>query len=193
MAPSADSMNGGSPAAIVSGVRLCDGGQLCERGRPDGGNSWAATCADPTRGCTRRESIAPAVIRGRLRSERDRREGGDFSGSTSPPSDKECECVGLETSAHLIRAMIVLATRARPCEVLSTRSSGRKRSSGPSPFAEHDARNFSTFDLRSMPSSCASICGIDPGRTLFRSLMNPLEHVLELQSTTCWGQRKRTK
>ena len=86
------------------------------------------------------------------------------------PPRKICDCVGTGVSAHLTRAMIVFATRARQSDVPSMRSSRRKRSSGGSPFAEHDARNFVTFEVRSLPSSRGSIRDIDPGRNLFISL-----------------------
>ena len=65
---------------------------------------------------------------------------------------------------------MVFATRARESEVASIRSSRKKRSSGGSPFAEQDARNLVTFDMRSLPSSRGSTRAIDPGRNLFISL-----------------------
>ena len=65
------------------------------------------------------------------------------------------------------------------------RSSRRKRSSGGSPFAEHDARNFVTFEVRSLPSSRGSIRDIDPGRNLFISLF--IEQTLVFRSSTRVG------
>lgn len=94
------------------------------------------------------------------------------------PSGDEWENVGADVSAHLIKAMMVPATRVRPWEVPSMRSSGKKRSSDGSPLAEHASRNFDTFDLRSTPSSHGSICEIDPGQNLFKSLVNSLKRVL---------------
>jgi hypothetical protein len=82
------------------------------------------------------------------------------------------ECVDWEgVSAHLTRAIIVFATRARQSDVPSMRSSRRKSSSGGRPLAEQDARNFVTFDMRSLPSSRGSIRAIEPGRNLFISLL----------------------
>ena len=78
-------------------------------------------------------------------------------------------------SADLMSAMIVLATRARESEVASIRSSRRKRSSGGSPLVEQDARNLVTLDMRSLPSSRASIRAMDPGRNLFINLMGVVD------------------
>ena len=52
------------------------------------------------------------------------------------------------------------------------RSSRRKRSSGGSPFVDQDARNFVTFEVRSLPASSASIHAIDPGRNLCHESAN---------------------
>lgn len=79
------------------------------------------------------------------------------------------------TSAHLMSAMIVLATRARESEVASIRSSRRKRSSGGSPLVVQEARNLVTLDIRSLPSSRASIRAMDPGRNLFINLMGVVD------------------
>jgi hypothetical protein len=79
------------------------------------------------------------------------------------------------TSTHLMSAMIVLATRAREYEVASIRSSRRKRSSGGSPLVVQEARNLVTLDIRSLPSSRASIRAMDPGRNLFINLMGVVD------------------
>jgi hypothetical protein len=82
------------------------------------------------------------------------------------------ECVSTEgVSAHLTRAMIVFATLVRQSDMPSMRSSRRKSSSGGRPLAEQDARNFVTFDMRSLPSSRGSIGSIEPGCNLFISLL----------------------
>jgi len=152
-------------APAVSDERPNVGGRLGESGGPRDGGSPTATRVDPAKGRTRSGSIAWVLIRGRLRK------GGGVSELASPPSGKEWEHVGADVSAHLIKAMIVSATRVRPWEVPSMRSSGRKRSSGGSPLAEHVSRNFVTFDLRSTPSSHEPICVTDPGQNLFKSLV----------------------
>jgi hypothetical protein len=90
--------------------------------------------------------------------------------------------------------MIVFATRARQSDVPSMRSSRRKRSSGGSPFAEHNARDFVTFEVRSLPSSRGSIRAIDPGRNLFVSLQNEfIEQTVSLpfRTSTCDNQGER--
>jgi hypothetical protein len=90
-------------------------------------------------------------------------------GLLAPPR-KRCECVGTGVSAHLTRVMIVFAMHVRQSDVPSMRLSRRKRSSDGSPLAEQDARNFVTFEVRSLPSSRGSIRSIDPVRNLFMSL-----------------------
>jgi hypothetical protein len=87
------------------------------------------------------------------------------------PSRELRECVRRGVSAHLTSAIIVFATRASESEEASTRSSCRKRSSGERPLAEQDARNLVTLDMRSLPSSRASIRPMEPGRNLFINLM----------------------
>jgi len=173
IAPPADGMCGGSPAPAVSG-KLLGGGRLGDRGGRRGGDSRVAACADPARCGSRVGPPESIITRGRFGGKRSGRKGGRFSGLILPPSVEEWGYVGVDTSAHLTKAMAVLATRARLCDVPSTRSLGRKISSCGSPLAEHDARNFITFDLRRMPSSRGSICEIDPGRNLFKSLMKSL-------------------
>ena len=137
-------MDSAFPVPAVSGGRLGGGGRLDERGGRGGGGSRVATRADPKNGSTRG---APVVTCERLGSRRDRRKTDGFSGLTLLPPGGEWEYVGVDTPAHLARAMIVIATRVRLCEVLSMRSKGRKSSSCRSPLAEHDARKFITFNL----------------------------------------------
>ena len=167
-----DCGNSETSAPAVSGERSNVGGRQGESGGPRDGSSPTATCVDPGKGWTRSGSTAPAVIRWRLRKE------GGVSGLTLSPSGKGWEDVGADVSAHLTKAMIVPATRARPWEVPSMRSSGTKRSSGGSPLAEHESRNLVTFDVRGTPSSRGSICVIDPGENLFKSLVNLLKRLL---------------
>jgi hypothetical protein len=94
-----------------------------------------------------------------------------FTGLNLLPPRERWEGVGTGgVSAHLMRAMIVFATRARQSDVPSMRSSRRKSSSGGRPLAEQEARNLVTFAIRSLPSSRGSIRAIDPGRNLFISL-----------------------
>jgi hypothetical protein len=101
------------------------------------------------------------------------------------PPRKRCECVGTGVSAHLTRVMVVFAARVRQSDVTSMRSSRKKRSSGVSPFAEHDARDFVTFEVRSLPSSRGSIRATDPGRNLFMSLQNEfIEQTLVFRSAS---------
>ena len=67
---------------------------------------------------------------------------------------------------------MVLETRARDSKEPSIRSSRRKRSPEGSPnVEEHEARNLVTFEVRTTPFSRFSTCVIDPGRTLFISLL----------------------
>ena len=64
------------------------------------------------------------------------------------------------------------------------RSSYRKRSSGGSPFAEHDARNFVTSEVRSLLSSRGSIRAIDSGRSLCHEPTNEfIEYTLVFRSS----------
>ena len=109
------------------------------------------------------------------------------------PPRKTWERVGTGgVSAHLTKAMIVFATRARQSEVPSMRSSLRKSSSGGRPLAEQDARNLVTFDMRSLPSSRGSIRVMDPGRNLFISLMNFHEGVsVPLRERGNQGEKRR--
>jgi len=187
IAPPADRVGGGSAVSTVFGCRLSVGGRLGERGGRGGGSSRAAIRVDPTKNGEGGGTSVLTVTRGRsgLLRKRNGGKGGSCSGLTLPPSGKECEFVGADPSAHSTKAMIVLTTRARLCEVPSTRSSGKNRSSGGSPLPEHDARNFDTFDLRRMPSSCEWTLGIEPGRNLFKSLMNSIKRVLASQSRAC--------
>lgn len=172
IAPSAGCGGSGSPESPVFGRRLGVGGRLGERGGRGGGCSRAAIRVDPMKSGKGGGTSVLTVTRGRsgLLRKRNGGMGGSCSGLTLPLSGKEWEIIGADPSAHLTRAMIVLTTRARLCEVPSMRSLGKKRSSGESPLAEHDARNFDTFDLRRMPSSCESTLGIEPGRNLFKRL-----------------------
>jgi len=174
---------GETSAPVVSDERSNVGGRLGESGGPRDGGSPTATRVDP-KGRARSGSIAPVLIRGRLRKE------GGVSGLTLSPSGKGWERDGADVSAHLIKAMIVPATRARPWEVPSMRSSGRNRSSGGSPLAEHVSRNFVTFDLRSTPSSHGPICVIDPGQNLFKSLVEACVSTIVHRLR---GQRKEAK
>lgn len=109
-----------------------------------------------------------------------------------PREIRECVCMGV--SAHLMSAMIVFATRASESEVASIRSSRRKRSSGERPLAEQDARNLVTLDMRSLPSSRASIRAMDPGRNLFINLMRIVDReggkAINISSHTCGNQEK---
>ena len=80
--------------------------------------------------------------------------------------------------------MIVFATRARQSDVLSMRSSCGKRSSGGSPFAEQDTRNFVTPEVRSLLSSRGSIRAIDSGRSLCHEPTNEfIEQTLVFRSS----------
>ena len=100
------------------------------------------------------------------------------------PPRRRCECIGTGVSAQWARAMIVFATRARQSDVLPMRSSCRKRSSGGSPFAEHDARNFITSKVRSLLSSRGSIRAIDSGRSLCHEPTNEfIEQTLVTRSS----------
>ena len=75
--------------------------------------------------------------------------------------------------------MIVFATRARQSDVLSMRSSRRKRSSGGSPFAENDARNFVTSEVRSLRGPIRAI-----DRNLCHELTNEfIEQTLVFRSS----------
>jgi hypothetical protein len=175
IAPSTDGVCRASPTPATLCGDLCVGGRLGERGGRGGGSSHVAIRADAAEGGTRDRSPALAVTSGRsgLLNKHNEKEDSS-SGLTELSSGKEWNDVGVDTSAtsHVTNALMVLATRARPCGVPSTRSLGRKRSSAGSPSAEHGSRNLVTFDLRSMPSSCASTLGMDPGRNLFKSLKN---------------------
>ena len=82
----------------------------------------------------------------------------DFS--LLPPPRKSCECVSTGVSARLCHA------REAVRRLSEMRSSRRKRSSCRSRFAEHDARNFVTSEVRSLLSSRGSTHTIDPGRNL---------------------------
>ena len=174
IAPYIDDIGCTSPAPAAPGEDLFVGGRLGERGGRGGGSSHVIARADAAKGGTRGLSPALAVTIGSSGSlcKHNGRKGDSSWGLRSPSSGKEWNEVGVDTSSHVTRAMIVLATRPRLCRVPSMRSLGRKRSSSGSPSAEQVARNFVTFDLRSMPSSCASTLGMDPGRNLFKSLKN---------------------
>ena len=116
-------------------------------------------------------------------------------GLRTPPLPREIrECVCTGVSAHLMSAMIVFATRASESEVASIRSSRRKRSSGERSLAAQDARNLVTLDMRSLPSSRASIRAMDPGRNLFINLMRIVDReggkAINISSHTCGNQEK---
>jgi hypothetical protein len=144
-----------------------------ERGEFDGDGEGEGECADADKlgedmtareGEENEEPVRYGEPRG----------GGVFAkmdvliGLRIPPLPREIrECVCMGVSAHLMSAMIVFATRASESEVASIRSSRRKRSSGERPLVEQDARNLVTLDMRSLPSSRASIRAMDPGRNLF--------------------------
>ena len=76
--------------------------------------------------------------------------GGRLLGLIFPLLVKEWGHVGVDTSAHLTKAMMVLATHVRLCQVPLMRLLGRKISFCESLLAGHDARNFITFNLQKM-------------------------------------------
>ena len=60
----------------------------------------------------------------------------------------------------------------------------REEVPGGSPFAEHDARNFITSEVRSLLSTCGSIRAIDPGRSLCHEPTNEfIEQTLVCRSS----------
>ena len=88
----------------------------------------------------------------------------------------------VSVSVHV--SLPVFATYARHSDVLSMRSSGRKRSPCRNPFAEHDARNFVTSEVRSLLSSHVSIHTFDPGRNWCHESTNEsIEQTLVFRSS----------